>query len=96
MDEFKVVRKQLSKAKFETKFIALMQKYPQTEEYMTGIYKDRERWAEYVAPLAFSVGSWTTSRVEGGLYKHSVGPSDILTWRCGSCSAFPNMKPGSV
>ena len=74
MDEFKVVRKQLSKAKFETKFIALMQKYPQTEEYMTGIYKDRERWAEYVAPLAFSVGSWTTSRVEGGLYKHSVGP----------------------
>ena len=74
MDEFKVVRKQLSKAKFETKFIALMQKYPQTEEYMTGIYKDRERWAEYVALLAFSLGSWITSRVESGHYKYFVRP----------------------
>ena len=65
MDEFKVARQQTSMAKFEEKFKALTEKYPKADQYMGVIYEDRKRWAEYVSPLAFSVGSWTTSRVEG-------------------------------
>ncbi|CBN76707.1 expressed unknown protein [Ectocarpus siliculosus] len=65
MDEFRCVRQQLSLAKFERKFNALIEKYPKAEKYMQVVYDDRARWAEYVSPLVFSVGSWTTSRVEG-------------------------------
>ena len=64
MDEFKVARQQTSMAKFE-KFKTLTEKYPKADQYMGVIYEDRKRWAEYVSPPAFSVGSWTTSRVEG-------------------------------
>eukprot|EP00904_Undaria_pinnatifida_P011765 jgi/Undpi1/7719/HiC_scaffold_23.g10192.m1 len=64
MDEFKVARQQTSMAKFEEKFKTLTDKYPKADQYMGVIYEDRKRWAEYVSPLAFSVGSWTTSRVE--------------------------------
>ena len=65
MDEFKVARQQTSMAKFEEKFKTLTEKYSKADQYMGVIYEDRKRWAEYVSPLAFSVGSWTTSRVEG-------------------------------
>ena len=65
MDEFKVARQQTSMAKFEEKFKTITEKYPKADQYMGVIYEDRKRWAEYVSPLAFSVGSWTTSRVEG-------------------------------
>ena len=65
MDEFKCARQQLSLEKFEAKFDALSKKYPKAENHLKVIYEDRVRWAEYVSPLAFSVGSWTTSRVEG-------------------------------
>ena len=65
MDEFMCARLQLSLQKLEAKFDALIKKYPKAENYLTAIYEDRVRWAEYVSPLAFSVGLWTTSRVEG-------------------------------
>ena len=68
MDEFKCARQQVSLAKFEARFNALIDKYPQSEQYMRVIYDDRA--AEYVSPLAFSVGSWTTSRVEGAILHH--------------------------
>ena len=51
-------------AKFEEKFKTLTDKYPKADQYMGVIYEDRKRWAEYVSPLAFSVDSWTTSRVD--------------------------------
>ncbi|CAB1097936.1 unnamed protein product [Ectocarpus sp. CCAP 1310/34] len=75
MDEFRCVRQQLSLAKFERKFNALIAKYPQTEKYMRAVYDDRTRWAEYVSPLVFSVGSWTTPRVEVQLlFRESSAP----------------------
>ena len=52
-------------AKLEEKFKILTEKYPKADQYMGVIYEDRKRWAEYVSPLAFCVGSWATSRVEG-------------------------------
>lgn len=70
MDDFKCAHQQLSLMEFETRFNALVDKYPESEKYMRVIYEDRERWAEYVSPLAFSVGSWTT-RVEGGFLPSS-------------------------
>ncbi|CAB1116228.1 unnamed protein product [Ectocarpus sp. CCAP 1310/34] len=79
MDEFRCVRQQLSLAKFERKFNALIEKYPKAEKYMRVVYDDRARWAEYVSPLMFSVGSWTTSRVEGaGRWKSFVGSSQTV------------------
>lgn len=65
MDQFKSARQQLSLMKFEEKFNALCERYPKAEHYMGAIYEDRHRWAEYVSPLTFSVGPWTTSRVGG-------------------------------
>ena len=65
MDEFKVARQQTSIAKFEEKFKTITDKYPKADQYVGVFYENRERWAEYVSPLAFSVGSWTTSRVNG-------------------------------
>ena len=46
MDEFKCARQQLSLEKFETKFDALVNKYPKAENYLKVIYDDRVRWAE--------------------------------------------------
>ena len=65
MDDIKETRRQLSLTKFEARFDALIKQYPKAERWMAVIYHDRKRWAEYVPPLAFSVGSWATSRVEG-------------------------------
>lgn len=78
MDEFKIVRQQLSLSKFEDRFNRLLNKYPKAERYMNVVYQDRHAWAEYVAPLAFSVGSWTTSRVEGALLPLTVPESVVL------------------
>ncbi|CAB1112337.1 unnamed protein product [Ectocarpus sp. CCAP 1310/34] len=66
MDEFRCVPQQLSLAKLVGKFNILIAKYPQTEKYTRVAYDDRARWADHVSPLALSVGSRTTSRVEGG------------------------------
>ncbi|CAB1105779.1 unnamed protein product [Ectocarpus sp. CCAP 1310/34] len=49
----------------ERKFNALIEKHPKAEKYMRVVYDDRARWVEYVSPLVFSVGLWTTSSVEG-------------------------------
>lgn len=65
MDMFKMARSQLSRTKFEKIFKELCERYPEAEPYLRVIYGDRHRWAEYVSPLAFSVGPWTASRVEG-------------------------------
>ncbi|CAB1115860.1 unnamed protein product [Ectocarpus sp. CCAP 1310/34] len=43
MDEFRCVRQQLSLAKLEGEFNALIAKYPQTEKYMRVVYDDRAR-----------------------------------------------------
>ncbi|CAB1104701.1 unnamed protein product [Ectocarpus sp. CCAP 1310/34] len=56
VDEFRCVHQQLSLAKFERKFNALIEKYPKAEKYMRVVHDDRARWAEYVSPLVFSVG----------------------------------------
>lgn len=66
MDTWWAVQSQVSLEKFEQLFNDLIAKYPKVEVYMGGpIYNDRASWAEYCSPLTFSVGSWTTSRVEG-------------------------------
>ena len=64
IDEFKYTCQQLSLEKFEVKFDAFVKNYPKAENYLKVIYDDRVRWAEYVSLLAFSLGSWTASRVE--------------------------------
>ena len=69
MDDFKETRRQLSQTKFEASFDALIEKYPKAEICMMVTYHDRKRWVEYVFPPAFSVGSWTTSRVEGAFIR---------------------------
>lgn len=61
---FWVARSQTSLESFEKRFDDIIKKYPQAEAYLMVIYGDRHGWAEYISPLLFSVGAWTTSRVE--------------------------------
>ncbi|CAM9522612.1 unnamed protein product [Pylaiella littoralis] len=67
---FKCAREQVSLEKFEARFNALIDKYPQAEQYLRVTYNDRARWAKYVSPLVFSVGSWTASRGKGAFLRH--------------------------
>ena len=86
MDEFKCAHQQVSAEKFEAKFEALVIKYPKAEDYLNVIYDDREQWAEYVSPLTFSVGSWT-SRVEGAFLSVLLtAPAFLSPGPCASCS----------
>ena len=92
MDEFKVARQQTSMAKSEEKFKTLTNEYPKADQCMKVIYEAWKRWAEYVSLLAFSGGSWTTSRVEGVFLRTCY----VFCWTMRNLIAACSVELGSL
>jgi len=80
--KFLEMRNSLCQNKFETEWIALINKYPACEQYLTrALYSCKSSWASYAINRNFTAGIQSTQQVEvtNKIIKDKLNRSSYLT-----------------